>query len=105
MNIIKLTSIGFTRNFEKNFSDDGNYFWAYKYGDLDYTYLKDTKDKMLFLAYHPTREVSEKLEKNKELSDKVFTLGNKFNGVNYESLTKNEIVEVAKELSELVSNL
>ena len=105
MNIIKLTSIGFERDTEGNFSDDGHYFWGYTYKGMKFSYLKDTESKLLFLSYHMSPEVRAKVENSVELSNQVMDLGNKFNGVEYEQITKQEIKDTMDELYELVSKL
>ena len=103
MKIVKLTQCNFTRREDMDFNDDGNKFKGYQYKGIPATYTK--WQDMTFIAFRYDYGNSEIYEKFCNLTDEekqeVRDLFNEFNGVETESISKEEIIDWAEQCYKL----
>lgn len=95
---LRLTKYGFKRSKEDNFSDDGNYFYGYRFEGVRVSYLRfgDIENDEIFLSVKVYED-----EKLKDLDSKFFE---KYNGVKMSEFKEEEFAKWVEEMREKIAS-
>lgn len=92
MKTLKLTSAGFTRDEFMDFGDDGNYFKGYNYKGIPVSYLRKYGEIYLSFRLDYLKNPNNAKTWNEDTD--------RFNGINPDKITKEDLIETAEKVLE-----